>query len=76
MTSQTTAERVAVAASAYLKAEIAEARAQNELNRETERTEHSEALAEVAWTASRERNKARDALMVVMSTWERESDVA
>lgn len=58
--------KTTVAASAYLKAEVAEAQAQNKLNRETERSDHSEALAELAWTAGRERSEARDSLMAAL----------
>lgn len=67
--SKTADRRVAIAADAYLNAEIAEARAQNALSREETPGAHREALAETAWEASRTRNAARDALMVALSTW-------
>jgi|KBSMisStaDraftv2_1062788.scaffolds.fasta_scaffold1184317_2 hypothetical protein len=66
----TPADRVAQAARAYLNAEAEDARASNALSREKEPSEHREALAEVAWNAARKRGRARDDLVVAVSSWE------
>lgn len=67
--SESVADRVALAAHIYLKAEVDNARAQNALNAEQHLGEAREQLAEVAWETGRARNVARDTLMVVLSTW-------
>jgi len=63
------ADRVALAAHIYLKAEVDDNLAQNALRAEQHPGEVREQLAEVAWEAGRARGMARDTLMVVLSTW-------
>ena len=66
----TPADRVAVAARDYLRAERGRAATQNALDRATKPSEQREVLAETAWIASGLAVEAHDALTAALTAWE------